>query len=156
MSTRSYICKENEDGTYTGIYCHWDGYLDHNGRMLLEHYNTIEKVNSLLKLGNISFLDCELEPNPKLPHNFENKQDGVTFAYGRDKGEAEQEAHTVSLEDLNQDLFIEYIYVFIQDKKWKYFIGGELHKGMKSVKEDLDKLDSIPIPYLTNTSKLLF
>ena len=53
MSTRSYICKENEDGTITGSYCHCDGYLTYNGAMLIDHYNTKERVDKLLSLGNM-------------------------------------------------------------------------------------------------------
>ena len=54
MSTRSYICRENEDGTITGSYCHCDGYLTYNGAMLLDHYSTKERVDKLLSFGNMS------------------------------------------------------------------------------------------------------
>ena len=40
MGTRSTIAIKNQDGSVTGIYCHWDGYVDHVGVMLKEHYNT--------------------------------------------------------------------------------------------------------------------
>ena len=30
MSTNSLILQEQQDGTLKGIYCHWDGYLQHN------------------------------------------------------------------------------------------------------------------------------
>ena len=39
MSTRSYICMEVGDNRYKTIYCHFDGYLDYNGKMLLEYYD---------------------------------------------------------------------------------------------------------------------
>lgn len=38
MSTRSFICVEQDDGSYKGVYCHSDGYLTYNGAMLLDHY----------------------------------------------------------------------------------------------------------------------
>ena len=34
MSTRSYICVKQNDGSYKGVYCHWDGYLTYNGIMI--------------------------------------------------------------------------------------------------------------------------
>ena len=62
MSTRSYITMKTGDDTYRGVYCHYDGYLEYNGRMLLEHYNTQERVERLLSLGCISSLKEKLEP----------------------------------------------------------------------------------------------
>lgn len=49
MSTRSLICKEQQDGTYYGIYCHSDGYLTYNGAMLLDHYSTPKGVLNSVK-----------------------------------------------------------------------------------------------------------
>lgn len=46
MSTRSYICIENEDKSISGIYCHSDGYLTYNGAMLLDHYSDRKKLKS--------------------------------------------------------------------------------------------------------------
>ena len=48
MSTRSYICIENENKSISGIYCHSDGYLTYNGAMLLDHYSDREKVKELI------------------------------------------------------------------------------------------------------------
>ena len=47
MSTRSSIAVKTADGIKS-IYCHWDGYVDHNGRILKEFYSTDEKVNQLM------------------------------------------------------------------------------------------------------------
>lgn len=60
MSTRSRIGIEREDGTVESIYCHFDGYPAHVGKMLLEHYQDGEKIEELLKLGNISSLGAEI------------------------------------------------------------------------------------------------
>ncbi len=72
MGTRSMIGRENEDGTVEAVYCHWDGYPSHNGRILLENYTTFEKTNKLLELGQISSLGKTIEE--------------TTF-YCRDRGE---------------------------------------------------------------------
>ena len=52
MSTRSYIAKQIGDNKYRTIYCHSDGYLTYNGAMLLDHYNSPEKLDELLRLGD--------------------------------------------------------------------------------------------------------
>ena len=35
MGTRSRIGIRNADDSVDSIYCHWDGYPDHNGRLLV-------------------------------------------------------------------------------------------------------------------------
>jgi hypothetical protein len=56
MATRSRIAIENQDGTVTSIYCHFDGYIDGVGKILQENYNTREKMEQLIDLGDISSL----------------------------------------------------------------------------------------------------
>jgi hypothetical protein len=40
MSTRSTIAIENENGTIKKVYCHYDGYIKHTGRILLNQYSS--------------------------------------------------------------------------------------------------------------------
>ena len=56
MSTCSKIGIIRNDGTSTNIYCHFDGYLSDNGKTLQKYYNTLDKVEALIALGNISSL----------------------------------------------------------------------------------------------------
>ena len=56
MSTRSTINIKNEDGSVDGIYCHFDGFPDNTGSLLLNNYDSDEKVRELIDLGDISFL----------------------------------------------------------------------------------------------------
>ena len=57
MGTRSMIGIENPNTkAVKAIYCHWDGYLEHNGAILDEHYATSPKVNNLVALGDLSSL----------------------------------------------------------------------------------------------------
>jgi hypothetical protein len=72
MATRSTIAIKTEDGI-KAIYAHWDGYIEHNGRILKNSYTTAEEVNALIELGDISQLGLDLD---------------LTVAYGRDKGDA--------------------------------------------------------------------
>ena len=49
MATRSRIAIENQDGTVKSIYCHWDGYISHNGKISFENYDR-EKLEKLIFL----------------------------------------------------------------------------------------------------------
>ena len=61
MGTRSTIALEFADGTVEQVYCHWDGYLEHNGAILAEHYSDPFKVKELLALGGFSSLEATVE-----------------------------------------------------------------------------------------------
>lgn len=87
MSTISRIAMKQDDGTYKSIYCHSDGYLEHNGAILYTYYIDKSKVEDLIKLGDISKLGKEVSPDSSKPHNFKERQDDVTVAYHRDRGE---------------------------------------------------------------------
>ena len=56
MATRSTIALEFADGTVQQVYCHWDGYLEHNGKILAEHYSDPFKLRDLIDLGAFSSL----------------------------------------------------------------------------------------------------
>jgi hypothetical protein len=96
MGTRSSIAIKTEDGIKS-IYCHWDGYVDHNGRILKEHYQSPAKIAELIALGDLSSLRSEigdkqnfekdLGPEPEL-----GLTDDWCMAYGRDRGETDVEA----------------------------------------------------------------
>ena len=48
------------------------------------------------------------------------------------------QATTVELEKLDKDIFIEYVYVFGLDNKWRYFEGGSFKEtGLMSVEKGL-------------------
>lgn len=85
MSTNSRIGIKRLDGTEKYIYCHWDGYIEHNGLLLQLCYDTPEKIERLLELGNLSVLGEYLETDE--PHSFESPQPNVCVAYHRDRGE---------------------------------------------------------------------
>lgn len=87
MSTRSYIGIRNPDKTTKVIYAHWDGYVEHNGRILFENYKDKEKIEALLELGDISSLAAEIAPADGVEHSFDKPAEGVVVAYHRDRGE---------------------------------------------------------------------
>lgn len=96
MSTRSRIAFEHEDGSVISIYCHFDGYPDGVGRVLLAHYNTPERVLELMKLGDLSSLAPKLCPDEGRAHSWSDPASNVTVAYGRDRGERNVDARTDS------------------------------------------------------------
>jgi hypothetical protein len=86
------------------VYCHWDGYLEHNGAILQEHYDSV-KANQLVALGDLSSLGTQIgEKHPFSPHFDEGskvayeaaKEAGYCTFYGRDRGETggEWKTHT--------------------------------------------------------------
>ena len=123
MGTRSTIAIQNDDGTVTGIYCHWDGYLSYNGRILKENYNTEAKVRELIALGQLSALGETIGEKV----DFNNAPDGQCIAYGRDRGEIDSDAETFNTWTalLNRS-GQEYNYLFVPDEGWRVEYYGRM------------------------------
>lgn len=85
MGTRSRIGVMHGDKCKS-VYCHWDGYLEHNGRILQEHYDSA-KANNLVALGDLSSLAREIDFPDGEFHTFNSPMENVTVFYGRDRGE---------------------------------------------------------------------
>lgn len=118
MATRSRIGIENEDGTVSSIYCHWDGYPSHNGKLLVENYQDREKVKALIALGSISTLNREVFASDK-DHSFDKPYEGVTVAYHRDRGEDYNPPRlNESRDDYFEDDNEEYGYLFTKEGEW--------------------------------------
>ena len=94
MGTRSRIAVMHGP-VAKSIYCHWDGYLEHNGAILQEHYDS-SKANELVSLGDMS----ALRPDIGTPHSFSQFEleeidreefvrttENMCTFYGRDRGE---------------------------------------------------------------------
>ena len=103
MGTRSRIGVMHGDNVKS-VYCHWDGYLEHNGAILQEHYDSV-KANQLVALGDLSSLGTQIgEQHPFSPHFDEGskeayeaaKEAGYCTFYARDRGEkgTEWKTHT--------------------------------------------------------------
>jgi hypothetical protein len=121
MSTRSNIGILNSDGTVNYIYCHFDGYLEHNGNILNEHYTAEAKVRELIMLGDLSSLGIVIGEKQDF-NGIRNKQ--WCLAYGRDRGESGTEARTCSYVDYTKEYFEEYVYLFTPDKGWEVRVYG--------------------------------
>jgi hypothetical protein len=129
------------------VYCHWDGYLAHNGKMLGEYYDSA-RANELVALGDLS----SLRPNIGEAHAFSHYDvemdqtqyyelygDMCTF-YGRDRGETGTEfkvAHTFA-EFLEQcdNCAAEYYYI-MKDGVWYV---GTTYDNMHTLSKSLTAL----------------
>lgn len=125
------------------VYCHWDGYLSHNGKILLENYDS-PKTNHLVALGNLSslgtslgekhpFSEFELDQNDpeydaKVAQIKKAKELGWCTFYGRDRGETDTEYKVfdnfVAARDYYQDCGCEYIYI-MRDGEW-FVTSGDM------------------------------
>ena len=96
MGTRSTIALEFADGTVEQVYCHWDGYLSHNGQILQKHYSDPFVLQKLIDLGDISSLGKEIgekhafsqfELRAEEVQAYKELTENWTTFYGRDRGE---------------------------------------------------------------------
>ena len=109
MATRSVIAKLDSKGVQA-IYCHNDGYLSNNGKILDQHYTHEVHVNQLLAEGDISSLRDTIAD--------------TTF-YARDRGESNKEATTLKdesalLEFAFESCDAEVVYMFAYGSWYVY------------------------------------
>ena len=98
MGTRSRIGVMHGD-VCKSVYCHWDGYLEHNGQILQDHYDSA-KANHLVSLGDLSALRPEIgdqhpfsqfEVDDMDREDFIRTTENMCTFYGRDRGEENTE-----------------------------------------------------------------
>ena len=130
MGTHSRIGVMHGD-TVKSVYCHYDGYLEHNGRILQEYYDSA-RANHLVALGDLSSLCPEIEPGNDY-HSFDNPKPGVCVFYGRDRDEEGVDfkvAHTfAAFLDQVEACGAEYYYI-MRDGVW---YCGSPDKGSRLV-----------------------
>jgi len=160
MGTRSRIGVMHGDKCKS-VYCHWDGYLSHNGAILQEHYDS-SKANNLVALGDLSSLGNQIgEAHPfskfgidkddpdfdKLVALTELAEDnGWTTFYGRDRGEKDVDFKVSQSFDEFLELVdhcgAEYFYI-MRDGIWYcgslYAVEGMLPNTLYVLQEQLAK-----------------
>lgn len=139
MATRSTIAMEQPDGRVLQIYCHWDGYLGHNGRILDQAYRDRAKVLALMLLGDISSLGPEIGE----PHDFDQREGPVReqcTAFARDRGETGCDARVFKSYDdyVSRHQYEEYEYIYRQDGVWYVCHTG----GYVPLQEQLAQVDT--------------
>lgn len=130
MATRSTIALEFADGTVGQVYCHWDGYLSNNGKILLNNYMDPFKVRELIDLGGVSSLGAEIgvkHPfdapgmfNDAVYNEYKAMYGNMCKFYGRDRGETGVDAtYFKDFADYEQNhQYEEYEYILRTDGKW--------------------------------------
>ena len=144
MATRAIIAKLDNKGV-KAIYNHSDGYLEHAGRILAEHYRDESKVDELIAQGDVSIIDENI--GVKIDFNdyktrYANKQ--CKF-YMRDRGEkykqAEQLKDETELIEFSNNCDVDFIYMFAYGYWYVYDIhNGEAYNEINKFKELEDEL----------------
>ena len=144
MATRAIIAKLDNKGV-KAIYNHSDGYLEHAGRILAEHYRDESKVDELLNQGDLSAIDKNI--GVKIDFNdyktrYANKQ--CKF-YMRDRGEkykqAEQLKDENELIEFSKGCDVDFIYMFAYGYWYVYDIhNGSAYGELNKFKELEDEL----------------
>jgi len=123
MSTPSIIAVADGKAYYT-VYCHFNGFLEHVGKMLTDCYSNQDKALSMVKLGNISNLHAEIG----VRHNFADEDKGTTF-FGRDGGDTDIGPEQLRDKDQVLDFAIhwpavQHVYVMETNGQWLYYTAA--------------------------------
>lgn len=138
MSTTSSISLAQEDGTIQQVYVNWDGYVTHNGVILFNYYQEIDKIKELMSLGDLSYLSKEI--SPKSNHSFDKPEEGVSIFYARDRGEKKVNAKkfTNIQEFMRKGNFQNYDYIY-REKSKKWYIIDHQNNKFKALKGIIKK-----------------
>jgi len=133
MGTRSMIAQITDNATIKAVYCHWDGYLEHNGRILNDFYQDRSRVAELLEQGDMSSLGAQIGEK----HDFnecidaqEWKDTRCTF-YKRDRGEDNVDAREFTTTDELLEYFEESWceFLYIQDFEGGWHVIDRYHNN---------------------------
>ena len=145
MSTHAFIAKKTGTDKYKAIYCQFDGYLFHVGKILAEHYDTTEKVDALLSLGGIQSLGEQTGPAPEGLENGEDEK--YTVAFKRDLDDDFWNTEEMTLDELlNNGIDECYVYIFGGDERWVYSGFSDLEDRFRDVKRALELLAAEEYP----------
>lgn len=126
MSTSSKIGLQRKGENYVrAIYNHFDSYPSYLGNILLNNYNTEEKVEELIDLGNASYIAETLDKS-KFYHRDMKR-----------KGKEEPELYANENDFLAESGIYDYIYLFKNDE-W-YVCTFRNKKFIKLTQEIIDR-----------------
>ena len=154
MGTRSRIGVMHGD-VCKSVYCHWDGYLENNGLILQEHYDSA-KANELVALGDLSALQPEIgdqhpfsqfEVDEMDRDDFIRTTENMCTFYGRDRLETGVDFKVAStfkdfLEQV-ENCGAEYYYI-MKDGVWYagsvYDVQGLVTNGLTVLADAIDQM----------------
>ena len=114
MSTRSFICIEDAEQGYRGIYCHYDGYPEHVGKLLVEFHNSLDAAESIVHGPQVRNLDS----------------DGLVVRFG--DGTPDDSEVYLGIEDALNSGF-DYVYLYDDDcwpARWRCFKRDSIYKSV--------------------------
>lgn len=126
---KSNICVK-VGNVYRTIYCHTGGYIDHNGAILLQHYNSQELAEELVSHGDIDILGKKCSEYDSYSYG------DYTVYFGRDLGNEDSDYRESEKPPLFRE---EYLYIF-ENGKW-HVVCDYTPNGYQELTEDLIGLD---------------
>ena len=145
MATRSTIAMEQPCGKIMQIYCHWDGYLDHNGEILQTHYKDRAKVLALMMLGSISSLRPEIGQAHDFDARYERDDPRSQWcvSYNRDRHEKDADANVFANYEayVNDHQYEEYEYIYRSDDRWYVCQYGKGYQLLDEAMAEVEALD---------------
>ena len=139
MATRSTIALELADNSVLQVYCHYDGYPEHNGKILLNSYANPSLTADLVGLGDLSVLGNYISAEGK-PHSFEQPLKDVCVYYGRDRGETGVEARRYTSYEQYTMLGQREEYNYIQRKGGEWFVDAG--PGFNPLEQEILELEA--------------
>lgn len=119
MGTRSRIGIELPDHSVLSVYCHWDGYPEHNGRILVKDYQDREKVQELIDGGGMSSLQTS--------RDWDNQDlEPARTLYYSERGEEVPPVHSSFEKFVGAHSCEEYAYLYDLEGNWKCYVAGSL------------------------------
>lgn len=123
MATRSAIGYALPNGKVRAVYCHWDGYPSHQLPILNEHYNSVRKVQALIRPGSMSSLRTS-----QLWDSTYNSETGEYTPsrepqplYHRERGDGEAPITSENPEASWRNYCCEHLYVFRTGYGWFHY-----------------------------------
>lgn len=129
MGTRSFISIKHKDNTYSGVYCHWDGSPDHNGKILKEDYQARSKVVDLIDGGDMSSLKTNTTWDSTFKEDsYTNTREAQPLYYYERGDEDVDPKHFKTYKQMYKyakDCWCEFIYTFddtvgVDQPSWSY------------------------------------
>ena len=115
MGTRSAIAVRNPDATYDIVYCHWDGYPEHQMPILTTRYDTAKKARKMIAPGSMSTLSATTDWDGNIME--------VGPRYYIDRGELDCQPRRLTAGEIHKFAFnmgCEYLYTYVPRWGWRY------------------------------------
>ena len=134
MSTRSNIAVKLSNGSIKSIYAHNDGYVSYMGKTLVEHHNNQDFAELVVSFGDASSI-CENSKPLSKSHSFENRENGVSVYYGRDRNESDCNGSIFKSYDdylkncvLSEDYWDSEFFYYFDGANWNVFECGVFNR----------------------------